>query len=324
MLLIMALSGSSCVIQNATPSPTPFPSNRKVISDTLALQEKWRVKSGTIVEDTLHWTKNGLVYADYTQQLVLLDNQNGQTLWQTEYSQFYSATSLVADEDNVYLTEERHIHTYSLLNGQQLWETKVKGTHRGHYLYLGNGLLYEYESPARDGNIVRRFDPKTGEKLETEILPVNELFIQALLENIYLGSADKQLWAVERGTNEILWKLPRRWVDVKTPPVMVDDYLILTNDWVLLVLNPETGEVLWQQPDIESNPIVLDNVVYVIATDGSIRAYNLTDGQEVGRIQMAPPVTIASRYSYALNANPRDKMIYAYYGDSKEIIVFAK
>ena len=89
MLLIMALSGSSCVIQNATPSPTPFPSNRKVISDTLALQEKWRVKSGTIVEDTLHWTKNGLVYADYTQQLVLLDNQNGQTLWQTEYSQFF-------------------------------------------------------------------------------------------------------------------------------------------------------------------------------------------------------------------------------------------
>jgi len=45
-VILFCLSG--CSIQNLEPSVTPFASNRKIVSQTLPLKEKWRVQPGMI------------------------------------------------------------------------------------------------------------------------------------------------------------------------------------------------------------------------------------------------------------------------------------
>ncbi len=59
-----------------------------------------------------------------------------------------------------------------------------------------------------------------------------------------------------------------------------------------------------------------------MAVDASIRAYDLGNGEEVGILQLEPPLTPDA--GYALTANLADKMIYVYYGDSEEIIAFGR
>jgi outer membrane protein assembly factor BamB len=233
---------------------------------------------------------------------------------------------LVADEDSVYLTVLSRIYSYNLRNGQQNWETESKGTHRGHFLSFGKRGLYEYEYPARDGNVIRQFDPQTGEILTVDMLPLQNPPILALLDDFYLGETDAGLWAIERETNKVLWHVSGLGIDLSKPVILINDSLIITNNGYLLVLSVDTGEIIWQQPNIASNAVVLESFVYVMMTDANIRAYDLVDGHEVGIIQIEPHMTYLTEGggNHALEVNPQDRMIYVYYADSQEIIALGQ
>ncbi len=317
-LLLMFSFGCAIITPSATPS-----SPRRIISQTLPLQEKWRIKAGFIRDNSWVWTPHGLAYAN-SRQLVLVDGQQGQMLWQLQYTHSSSTfVPLVANEDSVYLTVLTQIYSYNLDNGQQRWETTTKGTHRAHFLYLGKDGLYEYESPARDGNVIRQFDPETGENLAMEMLPSQGPPVQALLDNLYISETDVGLWAIERGTNKVLWHTPGIGINSDHPIVLIDDLLVLTYNYSLLVLNVDTGKIIWQQIRTTSNAVVLENIVYVMIND-DIKAYDLMDGHEIGVIQLDSRITYLRGGSHMLEVNPQDRMIYAYYADSEEIIAFAK
>lgn len=92
----------------------------------------------------------------------------------------------------------------------------------------------------------------------------------------------------------------------------------------LLVLELESGQIRWQKSGFVSNAAVIGNTVYAIANNGSISAYDLISGQRLGEVEVKPSVTDTHLYSYALIANEKDQLLYAYYGDSEEILAFGK
>ncbi len=330
LLLSIVLSGLGCWGPTLIPSSTPVPS-RKVVSQTFHLQEKWRAESGQVggglSSHAWQVTDRGLVYANAGGQLVLLSGRSGETLWQVTYDKFWDAASLVADEERVYLVTvgEWRIKTYSLTDGQLTWQTEELTSHTEHNLYLEDGLLLEYESSSRNGNFIRTFNPENGIKLDTEKLPEDSPYILALAGNVYLGTADGWLWAIDRANNKPLWHIPAPMRRIRPPPVVVNDLLVVANGSDLQVLKLWTGEILWQkQAYALSNPVVWENVVYVIAEDASIRAHDLISGRELGRVEMSPAVTTPATDSYALTVNAGDGSIYAYYGDSEEIIAFGR
>jgi len=330
ILLCLSLCGLYPTLPGL-PTPTPVIPPKRVLSQTLPLTEKWRIRvevdsimsSGRTEQYLWQWTPQGLVFANRgSGQLALLDAQSGQMLWQVTYIEQIGAHALVADEARVYLVSSWRISTYSLATGQFLWQTDKQMPHQGYDLYLRNGFLFEYEIGRRDYR-VHKFDRETGVKLETQILPAERPLLVAWLAEIDLGRADNWLWAMDSTTNRVLWRVPRETLaHMNYPPVAVAGLLVLTDNSTLSVSKLDTGEILWQQAEIVSNPVVLEELVYVMAVDGSIRAYDLHQGEEVGILQIEPPLTPEA--GSALAANLADKMIYAYYGDSQEIIAFGR
>jgi outer membrane protein assembly factor BamB len=266
----------------------------------------------------------GLLFANADQRLVLLDGQSGQVIWETSYTG--SADSLATDAERAYLTSDWRINAYSPADGQLLWQTDQQTTRRWYGLYLRDGFLFEYQMPFRGQDIIYKFDPETGLKLEAQVNPLEEgapFFYIPLGEDIDLRRGGKALWAIERGTGRTLWHIPIGDLDTVATPALANDLLVITSGSDLLVLGLYTGEVLWRAPEVLSNPVVLGSTVYVIAVDGSIRAYELSSGRAFGFLKVEPSVTL-NQYTYGMLANEIDGMIYAYYGDSQELIAFGR
>jgi outer membrane protein assembly factor BamB len=179
--------------------------------------------------------------------------------------------------------------------------------------------------PFREVEIIHKFEPQTGLKLENQVRPVTEdgpWFHRPLGEGIDLRMDKKALWAVERKTGKELWHIARFGFGEVATPAIIGDFLAITCDSELRVLKLSSGEVVWGISGIVSNPVVLGDKVYVIANDASIRVHDLKTGRKLGVLKLEPAVTDDSRYSYALVASEASQMVYAYYGDSQEIIAF--
>lgn len=319
-----------CTIPTVTPTPTPFPDRRDVGANTIPLREKWRVSSGSIenyagVYHVATMSDQGLLYAA-ERQLVLANSQNGQVIWQTGYGG--RADDLVVNEERVFLTNDYRITAYHLTDGQQLWQTKQQGGHRWYGLYLDDGFLFEYVLSSWEAEITYKYDPQTGVRLDTWTHPVPEAEAHFLLplETIDLWRQGRWLLATAKGSDQVLWRLAIG-SDRTTKPVLTDELLVFTRGVVefdLLVLELESGQIRWQKSGFVSNAAVIGNTVYAIANNGSISAYDLISGQRLGEVEVKPSVTDTHLYSYALIANEKDQLLYAYYGDSEEILAFGK
>jgi outer membrane protein assembly factor BamB len=331
MLLLFTTLGCAGPHPIFSPPPTPFPTRTTVLQ---TLREKWRVKAGRLGDGlSPHiWqaTQGRLVYANMDRQLASLNSQNGQAFWQMGYGNLGGdAWSLVVDEERIYLTTvgEWRIKAYSLANGQLLWQTGEQISHRGYYLYLKGDSLVEHDdySP-HDGSFVRTFNPKDGVLLQTEELPKEAPTVMALIGNYYVGTTDGWLWLVEMASNKAVWRIPSRTVRIRLPPTVGDNLLALVNNWGdLQIIEMDNGQILWQKQGYAlSNPVVWNNAVYVITKDASIRAHDLFSGQELGEVEMSPAITIPATATYALTVNTDDELLYAYYGDSEEIIALGK
>jgi len=315
----------------SAPSPlSPLIPPRQVGSGTLPLKEIWRIQVGALRypghNNVYPWqsTKQGVVISTNrglgTEQLTLVDSQNGQIRWQVT-TEAGSNSSLVVDAARIYLVNNWRINAYDLNTGHLLWQTNKQLGHRGYDLYLRDGVLVEYEV---GHDLIYKFDRLTGTKVETETLPAETPMVIASLAEIDLGRDRYWLSAIDRKSQSVLWRVPRGVPpnNLDGLPVEVAGLLIMTDNSTLYISKLDTGEIIWQQPDIVSNPIVLDNLIYVIAADANIRAYDLHSGQVMGSLHLQPPVIIDQ--GYALTANSTEQTIYAYYGDGQEVIAFGR
>lgn len=98
--------------------------------------------------------------------------------------------------------------------------------------------------------------------------------------------------------------------DVDTSPVYTESG-ILSGCYCrgLMLLEPETGEILWEVPARgPSKPFVLDQVVVFAAADGSVRGVNLSDGRVLWRT--------------VVHGDPSDVMVLPSFQSGRQIPLF--
>lgn len=216
-----------------------------------------------------------------------------------------------------------------------LWKTDKLKDHTGYHLYLRDGYLFTHDTAGRvsfsqQGDIIYKFDPKTGTKLGTMITPIElgQPRFDFAIANIDFRRSDQWLLAIDAKTSNVLWSMPftNSGNYVLNLLILVDDLVVMTlrtfGPGTLIVYEPTTSNVLWQTAGVITAPVVLNDIVYVMTVDGRIKAYELRSGSGIGVLIVNPQVTGHSNNGYNLTGDESRNLLFAYYGDSQELIAF--
>lgn len=319
-------------------SPSPAPS-RTVRDGTLSFHEKWRMSNLLIYRRTtsrIYVSGDYLFYVAYkpdgvTHWLEVLDAKNGSLLWKTQELPF-PENSLAADQQNLYLALSGKFLAYDISTGRLLWETHEPLL--GHTIYWvypikDSLLVYSEEdvSPTRREQIIRSYDLQTGllQNIDRIAIPQNDSFLLRTTSNDYWTNGTV-LWAINKETNK------RQWVikianSLEYQPAIADSTLIFASGIFSEVVGIDnlTGNQIWKyEGKIVSNLAATTGIVYAVRNDAAVIGIDALTGKEVGYIEIEPHVTEIDTRSLAYLVAATEDMIYVYYGDSQELIAFAK
>lgn len=108
--------------------------------------------------------------------------------------------------------------------------------------------------------------------------------------NVFFGSADKNLYALDKYSGQLNWKFETKGQVNSSPCVCENKLLFMSSDGNLYSLNKNTGNLLWkfatkgeQRYDLWdyylSSPIVDEGIVYVGSGDSTIYAIDIESGE---------------------------------------------
>lgn len=111
--------------------------------------------------------------------------------------------------------------------------------------------------------------------------------------NIYIGSYDHNLYALNMANGEFLWKYATDG-GIATRPAAFDGNIYFgSEDYRLHVINARTGKVTWTyytEGRIRSSPRIAENHVFIGSDDQFIHAVNLVTGRPSWRFETAAAV----------------------------------
>lgn len=314
-------------------SPTPT-SSRQFTHNSLGLQEVWRSRNVWLpitgpkftVADSTVVIANHDPNASLHYRLQALNTKLGRQLWEIDLPQRVGVHSLLIEERRLYVGIDWEIQAYDLANGQLLWQTPGEPIQRTRYeLVWSNGTLINYSTVLQeDYSLMSVYNPSTGTLLQQEKVSAFPLLTTAKVE--YRGSCD-QLSAINIPSKKVKWQT-RLSGCPQHKPVLIDSSLLVAtySDYRsiagLHLISTVDGRVIWYalEDDLVSNFAIIDRTVYTIRRNGDIVGLDLDSGQEIGVIQFNTDQTDPSQNAYWLAANERQ--LFAYYGDSRELIAF--
>jgi outer membrane protein assembly factor BamB len=203
-------------------------------------------------------------------------------------------SSPVADEGSVYFgSNDGNIYALKADNGKRLWEAKTGGwvmgrpTIAGEYLYVlsDDGFLYKLEK--KTGKTVWKFDTHGGGVKRD--MPPNASALDCLGaaatvvgDTIYIGSADKNFYAVDAKTGREMWHFETKDIIRSTPAVVNGAVFFGSNDHNVYALDAKTGTLKWKVDTIRevvSSPLVVDGTVYIGSRSSNLYALDAATGQ---------------------------------------------
>jgi outer membrane protein assembly factor BamB len=135
--------------------------------------------------------------------------------------------------------------------------------------------------------------PVSGEILANPVITQNKIFVKTLQGNVY---------AFDKATGNRVWKAEHTSPDLvlkasSSPVVMGELLLVGFSDGKLDAFHVNTGALIWERSiayasgssdverlvDIDADPIVQGNIVYLASYQGYLGALSLTDGQFIWR-----------------------------------------
>lgn len=232
---------------------------------------------------------NGIVVVRTTDGAVIaLNEKNGGKLWSYEHN---ALPLSVRGIGNPIIVEDNVIEGYDngklmalrLTDGKYVWETSVaipKGRSEVERLVdldvdpieVG-GVIYiaSYHGGAAaiselDGDVLWRNDAissYTGMSTDSRYL--------------YLSDATDDVWQLDPRTGASLWKQKELHERKLTAPAIYDDYVVVGDfegyvHWLSTRDGRQLGRVKVADSAIHAKPVVVDNTVYVYATDGTLAA----------------------------------------------------
>ncbi len=311
--------------------PTPMFS-RTVLGGTLSLREHWR-KSGVVIpyydervvasEEYVGFVTSYITRWQRKDQLHVLRVRSGESLW--EIANFPDVYFLAMDNQRLFAVTRQDLRVYDPTRGELLWHTaKPLGGYARYGLErMGEDILIYFAEDTfvnRREQVLLRYDARSGELKEMsrfEVSPNVRLVLRSSSTNYWTDG--HRLWAEDRASLQIRWEvhLERR---LEHRPILVGSFLIYASGLhpKLYAVDTTTGILQWAYEYPLVSNFALDDHLYAIRQDGALVGIDPWTGQERGYIQFHPARTENTEYCYWVAAS--DSWVFAYFGDSQELI----
>jgi outer membrane protein assembly factor BamB len=243
---------------------TPKPKNLKQIEPQLKVSQKWSSPIGKSHKSSEYLKlkqvlRGDLIYtADASGLIQVANKSNGAIKWSTQLKQGIVSGPTVANGVIAVGTNSSSVVLLNQDTGKELWRKKV-----------------------------------SSEVLSPPAISHQKIIAKTIDGKVYAFdiTSGKQLWTAEHGSPSLVLKAS------SSPIVLGDLVLIGFSDGKLDALEIQTGRMVWQRSiayatgssdverlvDIDSDPIVKDNVAYLASYQGYIGALSLNDGQFIWR-----------------------------------------
>lgn len=209
----------------------------------------------------------------------------------------FAVITPVLTDNRIYIANpDGSVTAMSADKGERIWRRDVKG-HISGGLGYGSGLLFGGTSSgevfalhAKDGSLLWR-QQVSSEVLSPPHIDSGIIVVRAVDDQVYgLDAQDgEQRWVFKRNT-------PALTLRGTSAPVLTGDKAIIgLADGELVALGLFDGSLLWEtriaEPrgrtelqhmvDIDSDPVVLDGVVYTVAYQGNAAALDVQTGRKL-------------------------------------------
>jgi outer membrane protein assembly factor BamB len=108
-------------------------------------------------------------------------------------------------------------------------------------------------------------------------------------ERVFVGSQDGHLYAFDRSTGDLAWKVSGGGGEVNGSPAYHEGRVVIGTDaGVVLCVKAETGETLWKVTtggQIKSRPSFRGPLAWITGYDGYLHGIDWSTGSEMARIR---------------------------------------
>lgn len=276
-----------------TLSPTPLtPIKQKVI-----LAENWSVFTGSPgkTNDELKMspvTDGGVIYTASVDGVVQATDKNkGSIIWSKKLPQYLMSGPAVGNGYIAVASAASSVIVLNQSNGDVVWQANLSGDSLSKPVISGRQLFIK----TIDGNLYA-FDLKKGDKLWVVDHGSPHLILKAssapvLFNQLVLaGFSDGKLDAVEKSTGRLVWQRNiafasggsdvERMVDIDADPIVRGEQIYLASyQGYVGALSLQNGEFIWQQPaSVYKNIAISGDTVYYVDSDSTLWARNRRNG----------------------------------------------
>jgi outer membrane protein assembly factor BamB len=204
------------------------------------------------------------------------------------------SSPVVADGTVYFGSNDGNIYALNAKSGKAVWQYKTQGrimgrpTLAGPYLYAlsDDGNLYKLER--KTARLVWKFDTRGGAVKRDLPGPKSEAYdYQSSAPTVadgtvYIGSADKRLYAVEDETGRERWHFDTQGIVRSTPAVSGGLVFIGSYDHHVYAVEAATGALRWKfntlQP-VVSSPLVEGGTLYIGSRSADLFAFDAATGK---------------------------------------------
>ncbi len=249
------------------------------------LRWKWASDSG--VSSDLFVVDDRVIAVTLANELVALNVDDGQLLWETEPSyeddRSIPITSSPVEWDGnlVFARADGRLSCHSINDGQTVWTTTLGASPSTDLVVVGEHVV----CGLADGRLIR-FDPANGSVLAEYALDVAPTYRWHVTnDNGLVGltgveGANRRLICVDGTTLKSRWSLspPDGEVWTIAQPALAWDHVLVGSDLpALYAIDPANGNVRWSAYT-EHPPRtlrVVDDHIYIGTFDGTLNAYSM-------------------------------------------------
>jgi outer membrane protein assembly factor BamB len=325
MRVLLALASSVAFLASAC---RPLPSaasllkgNRRIVSNTLPLQQKWIHPIDEFLGDPMS-SQGNQVYVWQGGLLEVLDARTGQLRWTVRGDAALGHVTAVS-EDAVAYDKNNLVHEEIAVRepqtGDLRWASPITTTYS---LAIGEGRLYAGwygrvgAYALADGRLLwlmsQGLPSHTGINVYydapyLDVLTYDHLYVlnaqdgtvvksfdyvdtrlEVVSEGSIYGVGSPNVYATDAQTGTVRWKTPVLPLAGYLRPTLLHDTLyVITEAGKLFALDTQTGAQKWVGENIDkafSNVVEFNHQGYVITEDGRLHGFDLATGREIGQL----------------------------------------
>lgn len=292
LLPLLIVSGCSAVTEQVTSfmggkdnsaPPTPL----EEIQQQINIEKLWDQSIGDGSDDQYLklvpvYSRNRIYVADSDGEIEAIDAKSGKTLWSHDTDVKITGSPGTADNMVLVGTGEAHLISLSADTGEELWRSRVSSE--------------VLSSPVISDNIVivRTIDGKVfglneddGKRLwvydrTVPVLTLRGTSAPVIAKGYVIAGFDEgRLAAIELHTGKLVWETRialgsgrselERMVDIDAEPVIVDDVIyVATYQGRMAALSLDSGRILWTRDISSYAGICVDDSAVYITDDSSV------------------------------------------------------